>query len=86
MMRSMSLLTYSIHIERADEGGFYVFVPALPGCQTQARTFEEALVKAKMCIESFLEALAKADEPIPIESQTTRPVCVLIQVNAPELT
>ena len=60
----MKTLTYTVHIEPAEEGGYNVFVPALPGCQTQGDTYVEAVVMAKECIEGFLEALAKAGEPM----------------------
>jgi predicted RNase H-like HicB family nuclease len=68
----MKTLTYRVHIELAEEDGYNVFVPALPGCQTQSDTYEEAVAMAKECIEGFLEALAKAGEPMPVEEN---PVC-----------
>lgn len=76
--------TYTVRIEPAEEGGFNVFVPALPGCHTQAMTFEEALARAKECIEGFLEALAKAGEPIPVEEHRQEPVTLGIQVSLPQ--
>jgi len=79
------MLTYTVHIEHATEGGFNVYVPALPGCQTQARTLEEALSRAKECIEGFLEALDNAGEGIPLES-TARPVCIPVRVREPHST
>jgi len=39
----MKTLTYTVRIEPAEEGGYNVFVPALPGCHTQAETYEEAV-------------------------------------------
>ncbi len=74
---------YTINIEPAEEGGFNVFVPLLPGCVTQGKTYEEAVIMAKECIEGFLEALAKAGKPIPEESQPTVPMRLGIQVMAP---
>jgi predicted RNase H-like HicB family nuclease len=35
-----------------DEGGYWVKVPALPGCVTQGETLEEALTNAKEAIEA----------------------------------
>ncbi len=38
---------YRVVIEPAEEGGYNVFVPALPGCLTQGETYEEALAMSK---------------------------------------
>lgn len=79
----MENLTYTIHLEPAEEGGYVVTVPALPGCITQGETYEEALGMAEDCIRGFLEALTKAGEPIPQEQEQSRPVDALIRVPAP---
>jgi predicted RNase H-like HicB family nuclease len=75
--------TYTVRIEPVEEGGFNVFVPALPGCHTQADTFEEAVAQAKECIEGFLDALVKAGEPIPVEQRRQEPITLGIQVTLP---
>ncbi len=49
------------------EKGYTVRVPALSGCVTYGRTREEALGRAKEAIESFVEGLQRAGEPIPEE-------------------
>ena len=33
---------YTAVFEPAEEGGYVVYIPALPGCVTQGETFEEA--------------------------------------------
>jgi antitoxin HicB len=78
----MKRYTYTVHIEPAEEGGYVVTVPALPGCVTQGETYEEAVAMAQDVIEGFVEALAKAGEPIPQEPQPTAPVDALVQVKA----
>jgi predicted RNase H-like HicB family nuclease len=41
-----------------DEAGYYVAeVPALPGCLSQGKTYEEAIVNIKEAIEGWLEAM-----------------------------
>lgn len=41
-----------------DETGYYVAeVPALPGCLSQGKTQDEALVNIKEAIESWLEVM-----------------------------
>jgi predicted RNase H-like HicB family nuclease len=81
---AMQQFTYTVTIEPAEEGGYNVFVPALPGCQTQADTYNEAVALARECIEGFLEALGKAGEPIPVEKEPQHSVTIGIQVKVPE--
>ena len=42
-------------LEPSDEGGFAVYVPALPGCISEGETEEEALRNIKEAIELYLE-------------------------------
>ena len=74
--------TYTIELEPVEEGGFVVTVPALPGCFTQGETFDEAIAMAHEAIEGFLEALAKAGEPIPLEEHG-EPLKTTIRVKPP---
>ena len=78
----MNTHTYKIHIEPEPDGGFTVTVPALPGCVTWGENYEHALQMAEECIEGFLEALVKAEQPIPEEPIAT-PVDTLIRVKLP---
>ena len=74
--------TYTVHLQPAEDGGFVVTVPALPGCITQAETYEEALAMAEECIEGFLEALVKAGQAIP-EEPAAQPLATRLTVEAP---
>ncbi|KAK3582386.1 hypothetical protein CHS0354_023930 [Potamilus streckersoni] len=56
------MLTYKIHIQKAEEGGYEVFVPALPGCFTQGETIDEAIQMAKEAIEIYIEELTERGE------------------------
>ncbi len=58
---------YTVIFEPAEEGGYVVYVPALPGCASQGDTFEEAEVMAKDAIEGYLKALKDLNEEIPVE-------------------
>jgi predicted RNase H-like HicB family nuclease len=41
-----------------DEAGYYVAeVPALPGCFSQGKTYEEAIANIKEAIEGWLEVM-----------------------------
>ena len=44
-------------LEPSDEGGFTVFVPALPGCISEGETQEEALQNIHEAIELYLEPI-----------------------------
>lgn len=57
--------------EPAKEGGYVVYIPALPGCATQGETFEEAEMMAKDAIEAYVKTLHDLKEKIPVESEKT---------------
>lgn len=42
-------------MEQDEEGYFIASVPAIPGCHTQGKTYEEAIGNAKEAIELCLE-------------------------------
>ncbi len=42
-------------LESSEEGGYTVFVPALPGCISEGDTKEEAIKNIKEAIELYLE-------------------------------
>ena len=56
---------YTVVLHQAEEGGFWVEVPALEGCYTQGETVEKALVNAKAAIALYLKALRGHGKPIP---------------------
>ena len=49
--------------EPAEEGGFTVTVPALPGLVTKGDSLEEARAMAQYAIRCYLESLQKDGEP-----------------------
>lgn len=44
-----------IILEPSDEGGYTVYVPALPGCISEGDTLEEAMANIREAIELYLE-------------------------------
>ncbi|BCX88214.1 antitoxin HicB family [Methylomarinovum tepidoasis] len=44
-------------LEPSEEGGYTVYVPALPGCISEGETKEEALKNIREAIELYLEPL-----------------------------
>ncbi|MGB2798449.1 MAG: type II toxin-antitoxin system HicB family antitoxin [Dehalococcoidia bacterium] len=57
---------YLVYLEPAEEGGYIVSCPTLPGCVTQGETKEEALAMIKDAIEGYIASLKKHDEPVPL--------------------
>ncbi|MEX0683061.1 MAG: type II toxin-antitoxin system HicB family antitoxin [Dehalococcoidia bacterium] len=52
-------------LHEAEEGGFWVEVPALPGCYSQGESRDEALEHVREAIELFLEGLQEDGASIP---------------------
>lgn len=65
-----TLFSYTVNFISAEEGGYTVEVPVLPGCITEGDTFEEAERNAKEAIQCYLESLVITGEPIPQEGET----------------
>jgi predicted RNase H-like HicB family nuclease len=54
-----------VNIEK-DEAGYYVAeVPALPGCLSQGKTYDEAVANIKEAVEGWLEVMEAKAVPLP---------------------
>ena len=51
-------------IEPDEDGVFVAECPALPGCISQGKTRDEAMVNIRDAIQGYLESLKKHGEPI----------------------
>ncbi|MBE2228544.1 MAG: type II toxin-antitoxin system HicB family antitoxin [Ignavibacteria bacterium] len=58
-------MKYRITIEQDEDGVFVADVPSLPGCISQGKTRDEAIVNIREAIEVYLESLKKRNEPVP---------------------
>lgn len=77
----MSEREYTIILQPdADEGGYTVTVPVLPGVVTEGDTLEEAIAMARDAIACHLEALKATGRPIPEEQ--AHPQALTIRVAA----
>ena len=74
------MLKYTIILIPAEEGGYTVDVPSLPGCCTEGKTREEAIDMAKEAIELYLECLKDDGETIPLDKGLEY---LTIEVNEP---
>jgi antitoxin HicB len=77
----MKEYSYTVLFEPAEEGGFTVTCPALPGLVTEGDTLEEARAMAQDAIRGYLESLRKDRLPIPSDKM---PVKEEIRVRLPE--
>ena len=69
-------MEYSVIAQEAEEGGYWVEVPALAGCYSQGETLEEALENVKEAIDLYLEALREQGAHIPKDEETVFKVAV----------
>jgi predicted RNase H-like HicB family nuclease len=49
-------MTIKAIVHKAEEGGYWAEVPALPGCVSQAETIDELRVNLREAIEGWVEA------------------------------
>jgi len=54
--KKLKILQYNAVIQEEKEGGYSVWVPALPGCASQGETFGEAIENIREAIELYLES------------------------------
>jgi predicted RNase H-like HicB family nuclease len=54
-----------LELQPEPEGGYTISVPALPGCVSYGRTFEEAMEMVKDAIKGWLDVARKKHLPIP---------------------
>ena len=82
----MSEYRYTVLFEPAEEGGYVVTCPALPGLVTEGDTLEEAREMAEDAIRAYLESLSKDGQPLPSDIELALdPVKEVIEVALPEL-
>lgn len=64
-------MEYSVLIHKAEEGGFWSEVPALPGCLSQGETVEETIANTKEAAELIISVLKEDHREIPAEDEFT---------------
>ena len=66
----MKTYRFSVVIER-DEAGFYAYCPELQGCNTQGKTYQEALQNIGDAVRLHVEDRLSSGEPIPSPTTVT---------------
>ena len=64
-MEANGRYTFTMLFEPAEEGGYVVTCPALPGLVTEGDTMEEARQMAEDALRGYLESLRKDGMSIP---------------------
>ncbi|HID55533.1 TPA: type II toxin-antitoxin system HicB family antitoxin [Candidatus Poribacteria bacterium] len=59
------VLSYKVVLEPAEEGGYTVYVPSLPGCISEGDTYQEALKNIQEAIEGWIEVSKEFGDEIP---------------------
>jgi antitoxin HicB len=78
--------SYTVVFEPAEEGGYTVTCPALPGLVTEGDTLEEARAMAADAILGYLELLREDGHPIPVEYEPeAEPIRETIKVQLKEV-
>ena len=70
--------TYTIVVEPEDGGGYFVTIPALPGCFTSGGTVEECRQRAVEAIEVHIAGLRADGEVVPEEVGTPQLLAVTV--------
>lgn len=70
--------TYTIVVEPEDGGGYFVTVPALPGCFTRGKTVEECQERAVEAIEVHIAGLRADGEAVPEEAGVPQLLAVTV--------
>ena len=60
--RTDKVYHYKALIERGQDGYFVAWVPAIPGCNTQGKTYEELIENVKEAIQLCLEVARDSPE------------------------
>ena len=71
-------MRYSVVVHKAEEGGFWVEVPALPGCYSQGESVEETLRNVRESIELYLETLREEGQNAPNDAEIVYQVSVAV--------
>ena len=65
----MTELRYTVLFEPAEQGGYVVTCPALPGLVTEGDSYEEAHARVVEAIEGYLESLQKDGAPFSADKR-----------------
>jgi predicted RNase H-like HicB family nuclease len=62
-------MTFSVTLDRDEDGMWVVECPAIPGCVSQGKSREEALQNIRQAIKLCLEVRAEQGLPLTVETR-----------------
>ena len=78
----VSSRTYTLSIEKYPDG-YLAYFPALQGCNTWGKTYEDAIKYAEEALALYLDTLIAHGDDIPEEKNNAEPVSLGITVRTP---
>jgi len=75
---AMTEYSYTIILEREEDGGYHAFCPALPGCHSQGDSYDEAVENIRDAVRLYIESLIAHGEPVPEDDITIKPLKVAV--------
>ena len=61
-------MRYTVVLEKEQDGGYIVSVPALPGCLSQGDSRQEVLANIREAIDLYVEDCRASGDPVPTEA------------------
>jgi predicted RNase H-like HicB family nuclease len=65
----MKTYVFKIEIEQYEDGYWEAEIPSLPGCAVGGDSREEALEALRVAAQTYLEILAKHQQPLPKDAE-----------------
>lgn len=62
---TMNQYSYRVIIEPDEKNTFHAYVPALPGCHTWGKTFEDVQMNIRDAMDAYLRSLIADGEEVP---------------------
>jgi len=75
------IIMREVFIYHGEDGYWVAECPSLPGCVSQGKTKEEAIVNIKEAIEGYILALEEDNLPVPVDNFDA--FVVAVWVNSP---
>ena len=62
---TLNHMRFTVILEKDEDNIYVATVPALPGCISDGRTVEEAMLNIKEAIQGYIDDIKSDGEPIP---------------------
>ena len=72
----VAVKSYTVVVEREEDGRFSVYVPELPGCASMGETKRQALTNIREAIACYLEGFKKLRRKPPVRRTAVEVVSV----------